>query len=295
MPKALGLVETRGLVAAIEAADAMVKTSNVTLIGKEVTNPALITIKIVGDVAAVKASVDAGAAAAARVGELVSVHVIPQPDSQMTTLFPEIKDDDDPGGDRAPKPGRKKKNDSSTSSSETKSESLDSSADTNVIEIETQAEETSSEENTGGTGTASKPSAAGKPASESTAGLTAKEINFTEEKLTDSSTEDINSDPGKQPDSSARVSGRPVSAGKPADKAPVSKPVKTRAPKPKKVEESENLFSANLDHLERLRREALGIKEPAEEAARTKKPAERPAEKSTPETPVKGGPGKTLA
>jgi microcompartment protein CcmL/EutN len=94
MPKALGLVETRGLVAAIEAADAMVKTSNVELIGKEVTRPALVTIKIVGDVAAVKASVDAGAAAASKVGELVSIHVIPQPDSQMVSLLPEIKDDD---------------------------------------------------------------------------------------------------------------------------------------------------------------------------------------------------------
>ena len=94
MPKALGLVETRGLVAAIEAADAMVKTSNVTLIGKEITRPALVTIKIVGDVAAVKASVDAGAAAAKKVGELVSIHVIPQPDSQMIILLPEIKDED---------------------------------------------------------------------------------------------------------------------------------------------------------------------------------------------------------
>lgn len=94
MPKALGLVETRGLVAAIEAADAMVKTSNVTLIGKEITRPALVTIKIVGDVAAVKASVDAGAAAATKVGELVSTHVIPQPDPQMISMLPEIKDDD---------------------------------------------------------------------------------------------------------------------------------------------------------------------------------------------------------
>ena len=94
MPKALGLVETRGLVAAIEAADAMVKTSNVTLIGKEITRPALVTIKIVGDVAAVKASVDAGAAAATKVGELVSTHVIPQPDTQMISMLPEIKDDD---------------------------------------------------------------------------------------------------------------------------------------------------------------------------------------------------------
>ena len=94
MPKALGLVETRGLVAAIEAADAMVKTANVTLIGKEITRPALVTIKIVGEVAAVKAAVDAGAAAARKVGTVVSTHVIPQPDSQMELLLPEIKDDE---------------------------------------------------------------------------------------------------------------------------------------------------------------------------------------------------------
>ena len=96
MPKALGLIETRGLVAAIEAADAMVKAANVKIVGKEQTNPALITIKIVGDVAAVKSAVDAGAAAAQKVGELVSIHVIPQPDSQMISLFPELADDDSP-------------------------------------------------------------------------------------------------------------------------------------------------------------------------------------------------------
>ena len=94
MPKALGLIETRGLVAAIEAADAMVKAANVKIVGKEQTNPALITIKIVGDVAAVKSAVDAGAAAAQKVGELVSIHVIPQPDIQMLSLFPELGDDD---------------------------------------------------------------------------------------------------------------------------------------------------------------------------------------------------------
>jgi ethanolamine utilization protein EutM len=95
MPKALGLVETRGLVAAIEAADAMVKAANVKIAGKEQTNPALITIKVIGDVAAVKAAVEAGAEAAKRVGELVSVHVIPQPDEQLLILFPEIGDNYD--------------------------------------------------------------------------------------------------------------------------------------------------------------------------------------------------------
>ena len=94
MPKALGLIETRGLVAAIEAADAMVKAANVKIVGKELTSPALITIKITGDVAAVKAAVEAGAEAAKKVGELVSVHVIPQPDVQMLTMFPEIGDEE---------------------------------------------------------------------------------------------------------------------------------------------------------------------------------------------------------
>jgi microcompartment protein CcmL/EutN len=93
MPKALGLVETRGLVAAIEAADAMVKAANVTLVGREKTDPALITVKIVGETAAVKAAIEAGAAAVKRIGELVSIHIIPQPDEQMITLLPEISDD----------------------------------------------------------------------------------------------------------------------------------------------------------------------------------------------------------
>ncbi|OGU72887.1 MAG: hypothetical protein A2V93_08890 [Ignavibacteria bacterium RBG_16_34_14] len=92
MPKALGLIETRGLVAAIEAADAMLKAANVTLIGKERTDPALITIKVVGETAAVRSAVDAGSAAAKRVGVLVSTHIIPQPDLQMTTLIPEIEE-----------------------------------------------------------------------------------------------------------------------------------------------------------------------------------------------------------
>ncbi len=86
MNYALGLVETRGLIGAIEAADAMVKTANVTLLGKERTDPALITIKIVGETAAVRAAVDAGAAAAQKVGELVSKHVIPRPAEGMEML-----------------------------------------------------------------------------------------------------------------------------------------------------------------------------------------------------------------
>ncbi len=88
MQQALGLVETKGLVASIEAADAMLKASRVRLVGKERADAGLITIIVVGDVAAVKASVDAGAAAAQRVGELVSVHVIPKPDDQIATILP---------------------------------------------------------------------------------------------------------------------------------------------------------------------------------------------------------------
>jgi ethanolamine utilization protein EutM len=84
---ALGLVETRGLVAAIEAADAMTKAAEVTLVGKERADAGLMTVKIVGDVAAVRAAVDAGAAAAQRVGELVSAHVIPRPDDEVEILI----------------------------------------------------------------------------------------------------------------------------------------------------------------------------------------------------------------
>jgi microcompartment protein CcmL/EutN len=80
--RALGLVETRGLVAALEAADAMLKAANVICVGKEVTDAALVTIKMVGEVAAVKAAVEAGSAAAGRVGELVSTHIIPRLDEQ---------------------------------------------------------------------------------------------------------------------------------------------------------------------------------------------------------------------
>ena len=83
----LGLIETRGLIGALEAADAMVKAANVQLIGKERADAGLMTIKIKGDTAAVRAAVDAGAAAAQRVGELVSAHVIPRPDEQDEILI----------------------------------------------------------------------------------------------------------------------------------------------------------------------------------------------------------------
>lgn len=85
---ALGMVETHGLVGAIEAADAMVKAANVTLIGKEQIGAGLVTVMIRGDVGAVKAAADAGAAAAQRVGGLVSVHVIPRPHTEVEQILP---------------------------------------------------------------------------------------------------------------------------------------------------------------------------------------------------------------
>jgi microcompartment protein CcmL/EutN len=87
MQLALGLIETRGLIGAIEAADAMLKASNVTLVGREKSTAALITIKIVGEVAAVRSAVDAGAAAAQRVGELLSTHIIPRPAEEIESLI----------------------------------------------------------------------------------------------------------------------------------------------------------------------------------------------------------------
>jgi len=89
--KALGMVETRGLVGAIEAADAMVKAANVSLIGKEQIGSGLVTVMVRGDVGAVKASVEAGSTAAQRVGELVSVHVIPSPHSDVEGILPKGK------------------------------------------------------------------------------------------------------------------------------------------------------------------------------------------------------------
>ena len=85
---ALGMIETKGLVGAIEAADAMVKAANVTLIGSEYVGGGFVTVMVRGDVGAVKAATDAGAAAAKRIGELVSVHVIPRPDGAIEMLLP---------------------------------------------------------------------------------------------------------------------------------------------------------------------------------------------------------------
>lgn len=89
---ALGMVETKGLVGAIEAADAMVKAANVTLIGKEQIGAGLVTVLVSGDVGAVKAATDAGAAAADRVGELISVHVIPRPHGEVAAILPKKPD-----------------------------------------------------------------------------------------------------------------------------------------------------------------------------------------------------------
>ena len=87
--EALGMIETKGLVGAIEAADAMVKAANVTLIGKEFVGGGLVTVMVRGDVGAVKAATDAGAAAAQRVGELLSVHVIPRPHAEVEEILPQ--------------------------------------------------------------------------------------------------------------------------------------------------------------------------------------------------------------
>ena len=87
--EALGMIETKGLVGAIEAADAMVKAANVTLIGKEFVGGGLVTVMVRGDVGAVKAATDAGAAAEQRVGELLSVHVIPRPHAEVEDILPQ--------------------------------------------------------------------------------------------------------------------------------------------------------------------------------------------------------------
>lgn len=88
MMQALGMIETRGLVAAIEAADAMMKAANVALIGKEMVGGGLVAVMVRGDVGAVKAATDAGASAAERIGELVSVHVIARPHEEVENILP---------------------------------------------------------------------------------------------------------------------------------------------------------------------------------------------------------------
>lgn len=89
--EALGMVETRGLVAAIEAADAMVKAADVTLIGTEKIGSGLVSVMVRGDVGAVKAATEVGATAAAKLGELIAVHVIPRPHTDVEKILPAIK------------------------------------------------------------------------------------------------------------------------------------------------------------------------------------------------------------
>ncbi|XFO68496.1 Propanediol utilization protein PduA [Sporomusa silvacetica DSM 10669] len=91
MSDALGMIETKGLVGAIEAADAMVKSANVILVGYEKIGSGLVTVMVRGDVGAVKAAADAGAAAARNVGEVVSVHVIPRPHADVEKILPTVK------------------------------------------------------------------------------------------------------------------------------------------------------------------------------------------------------------
>ena len=89
--QALGMVETKGLVGSVEAADAMVKAANVKLIGKVHIGGGLVTVMVRGDVGAVKSATDAGAAAAAKVGELISVHVIPRPHEDVEYILPNLE------------------------------------------------------------------------------------------------------------------------------------------------------------------------------------------------------------
>ena len=89
--QALGMVETRGLVAAVEAADAMLKAANVTLVGTEKIGSGLVSVMVRGDVGAVKAAVEAGADNASRLGELVATHVIPRPHGDVEKILPQVK------------------------------------------------------------------------------------------------------------------------------------------------------------------------------------------------------------
>ena len=104
MKEALGLIETRGLVGSIEAADAMVKAAKVTLMGKERVGGGYVTVMVRGDVGAVKAAVEAGAEAARRIGELVSVHVIPRPHEDVESILPHP---DEPAGGGRGRRGKK--------------------------------------------------------------------------------------------------------------------------------------------------------------------------------------------
>lgn len=90
--EALGMIETKGLVAAIEAADSMVKAANVALVGYEKIGSGLVTVMVRGDVGAVKAATDAGAASAKRIGEVISIHVIPRPHTDVEKILPKLSE-----------------------------------------------------------------------------------------------------------------------------------------------------------------------------------------------------------
>ena len=92
----LGMIETKGLIGAIEAADAMVKSANVQLVGKEQVGGGLVTVMVRGDVGAVKAATDAGAAAAEKVGDLISVHVIARPHTEVDVILPHGRSNPNP-------------------------------------------------------------------------------------------------------------------------------------------------------------------------------------------------------
>jgi len=107
MQQALGLIETRGLVAAIEAADAMVKAAKVRFLGRQKVKAGLVAVMVSGDVGAVKAAVDAGTAAGKRVGEVVSSHVIPRPHEDIDFIIPSAKEEEKPVKNKK-KPAAKK-------------------------------------------------------------------------------------------------------------------------------------------------------------------------------------------
>lgn len=100
MQQALGMIETRGLVAAIEAADAMVKAAKVKFLGRQKVKGGLVAVMVAGDVGAVKAAVDAGAAACQRVGEMISVHVIPRPHGDIDAMIPEGPEEKQPPAEK---------------------------------------------------------------------------------------------------------------------------------------------------------------------------------------------------
>ena len=106
MQQALGLIETRGLVAAIEAADAMVKAAKVKFLGRQKVKAGLVAVMVSGDVGAVKAAVDAGTAAGKRVGEVVSSHVIPRPHEDIDFIIPAVQEEEKPAKKKQ-KPARK--------------------------------------------------------------------------------------------------------------------------------------------------------------------------------------------